>query len=155
MQCAVAYCVLHNLIDPFSTNALLMDKPGSWFLLKMSLFRRCFSNILLLKTNCLVSTLVGHWSKSKPELRFCATSNPDPGVSEICDSECLWQLSRLDIRLHVSSVNHFSKVIYHHYHYNHHHYHYHHHLQDYHHHENDFTVNLFSLSQVAKISAYL
>ena len=56
----------------FSTNVLLADKPGSWFLLnvwktpvavwhfaslpKMSLFNRCFSNILLLKTNYMIST---------------------------------------------------------------------------------------------------
>ena len=36
-------------------------RPAS--LLKMSLFHRCFSNILLVKTNYLVSTLVEHWSK--------------------------------------------------------------------------------------------
>ena len=32
-------------------------------LLKMSLFHRCFSNILPVKTNYLVSTLVEHWLK--------------------------------------------------------------------------------------------
>ena len=36
---------------------------------------------------------------SKPELRFCAGSNPGRGVLEIRDSEDLWQWSRLEIRL--------------------------------------------------------
>ena len=34
---------------------------------------------------------------TKPELRFCACSNPDRGVSEIQDGEDLWQWSRLEI----------------------------------------------------------
>ena len=36
---------------------------------------------------------------SKPELRFCAGSNPARGVSDICDGEDLWQWSRIEIRL--------------------------------------------------------
>ena len=36
---------------------------------------------------------------TKPELRFCAGSNPVRGVSEIRDGEDLWQWSRLEIRL--------------------------------------------------------
>ena len=36
---------------------------------------------------------------TKPELRFCAGSNPARGVSEIRDSEDLWRWSRLEIRL--------------------------------------------------------
>ena len=32
---------------------------------------------------------------TKPELRFCAGSNPACCVSEICDGEDLWQWSRL------------------------------------------------------------
>ena len=36
---------------------------------------------------------------TKPELRFCAGSNPTRGVSKIRDSEDLWQWSRLEIRL--------------------------------------------------------
>ena len=35
----------------------------------------------------------------KPELRFCASSNPACGVAEICDGEGLWQWSWLEIRL--------------------------------------------------------
>ena len=31
-----------GIINLFSTNVPLMDKPGSWFLLKMALFHRCF-----------------------------------------------------------------------------------------------------------------
>ena len=36
---------------------------------------------------------------TKPELRFCAGSNPARGVSEIRDGENLWQWSRLEIKL--------------------------------------------------------
>ena len=36
---------------------------------------------------------------TKPELRFCAGSNPARGVSEIRDGEDLWQWSLLEIRL--------------------------------------------------------
>ena len=36
---------------------------------------------------------------TKPELRFCAGSNPACGVLEIRDDEDLWQWSRLEIRL--------------------------------------------------------
>ena len=36
---------------------------------------------------------------TKPELRFCAGSNPVHGVSEIRDGENLWQWSRLKLRL--------------------------------------------------------
>ena len=38
---------------------------------------------------------------SKPELRFCAGSNPIRGVSEICDGEDLLQWSRLEIKINV------------------------------------------------------
>ena len=50
-------------------------------------------------------------STSKPELRFCAGSNPAHGMSEIRDGEDLWQWSRLEIRLGLSSVNHTTKTI--------------------------------------------
>ena len=36
---------------------------------------------------------------TKPDLRFCASSNPARGVSEIRDGEDLWEWSRLEIRL--------------------------------------------------------
>ena len=36
---------------------------------------------------------------TKPELKFCAGSNPARGVPEIRDGEDLWQWSRLEIRL--------------------------------------------------------
>ena len=55
---------------------------------------------------------------SKPELRFCAGSNPARGVSEIRDVEDLWQLSQLEISLGLSSVNHTTKTIHHHHHQN-------------------------------------
>ena len=35
----------------------------------------------------------------KPELRFCAGSNPAGGISETWDGENLWQWYRLEIRL--------------------------------------------------------
>ena len=41
----------------------------------------------------------GQLHSTKPELRFCAGSNPARNVSEICDGEDLWQWSRLEIRL--------------------------------------------------------
>ena len=37
---------------------------------------------------------------TKPEIGFCAGSNPARGVSEIRDGEDLWQWSRLEIKLH-------------------------------------------------------
>ena len=36
---------------------------------------------------------------TKPELKFCANSNPVRGVSEIRSNEGLWKRSRLEIRL--------------------------------------------------------
>ena len=47
---------------------------------------------------------------SKPELRFSTGSNPARGVSEIRDGEDLWQWSRLEISLRLSSVNHTTKT---------------------------------------------
>ena len=41
----------------------------------------------------------------KPELKFCAGSNPAHGVSEICDSEDLWQWSPLEIRTKIYHKN--------------------------------------------------
>ena len=35
---------------------------------------------------------------NKPELRFCAGSNPARGVSKIRDGEDLWQWSQLEMR---------------------------------------------------------
>ena len=40
-----------------------------------------------------------HLHSTKPEIRFCAGSNPTCSVSEIRDGEDLWQWSRLEIRL--------------------------------------------------------
>ena len=44
-------------------------------------------------------TTTAQLHSTKPELRFCAGSNPARGVSEIRDGEDLWQWSRLEIRL--------------------------------------------------------
>ena len=40
-----------------------------------------------------------HVHSTKPELRFCAASNPARSVSEIRDGEDLWQQSRLEKKL--------------------------------------------------------
>ena len=44
-----------------------------------------------------ITTLQLH--STKPELRFCAGSNPARGGLEICDGEGLWQWYRLEIRI--------------------------------------------------------
>ena len=56
--------------------------------------------ILLSTWRCgVVVTTTAQLHSTKPELRFCAGSNPARGVSEICDGEDLWQWSRLEIKL--------------------------------------------------------
>ena len=40
---------------------------------------------------------------TKPEFRFCASSNPACVVWEVCDGEDLWQWPRLEIRLNHSA----------------------------------------------------
>ena len=44
-------------------------------------------------------TTTAQLHSTKPELRFCARSNPARSVSEIRDGEHLWQWSGLEIRL--------------------------------------------------------
>ena len=44
-------------------------------LVKMSLFHRCFSNILVVKTNYMVSTYVEHWFKISLEVLILITRN--------------------------------------------------------------------------------
>ena len=70
---------------------------------ELSLF--CFCSVLLMAPWCslwrcgvVISTTAQLYS-TKPELRFCAGSNPACGMSEICDGEDLWQWSQLEIRL--------------------------------------------------------
>ena len=41
-------------VNPFSTNFRLMYRHRPASLIKMSLFHRCFSNILVVKTNYLI-----------------------------------------------------------------------------------------------------
>ena len=51
---------------------------------------------------------------TKPELKFCAGSNPVCNVSKICDVADLWQWFRLEIRLNAfRRSNHTIKIIYH------------------------------------------
>ena len=47
----------------------------------------------------------------KAWISFCAGSNPARGVSDIRNGEDLWQWSRLEIRLRLSSVNHTEQFI--------------------------------------------
>ena len=47
---------------------------------------------LLWRCGVVVITTLQHYS-TKPELRFCAGSNPARGVQEIRDGEDLWQYS--------------------------------------------------------------
>ena len=44
-------------------------------------------------------TTTAQLHSTKSELRFCANSNPARGLSEIRDSEDLWQWSQQEIRL--------------------------------------------------------
>ena len=56
---------------------------------------------------------------TKPELRFCAGSNPARGVSEIRDGEDPWQWSRLEIKLNAfrrSTIPQKQFIIIHHHH---------------------------------------
>ena len=80
----------------------------------MKIFSILISELVWILANC---TAPLH--STKPELRFCAGSNPVPGMSEIRDDEDLWQWSRLEIRLNTTKTNH------------HHHHHHHHHHADF------------------------
>ena len=68
-----------------------------------------------------ITTAELHWTK--PELRFCAGSNPARGASEIRDGDDLWQWSRLEIRLNAfrRSVIPQKHLPHHHHHHHHHH----------------------------------
>ena len=48
---------------------------------------------------CVVVITTAQLHSNKPELRFCAGSNPAHGVSQIGDGKDLWQWSRLETRL--------------------------------------------------------
>ena len=71
-----------------------MEKHCAFFPIKSNLKRESHQwhrGVVVITTTQLHST--------KPELGFCAGSNPARGVSEIHDGEDLWQWSRLEIRL--------------------------------------------------------
>ena len=53
----------------------------------------------LTKKSQIIFQLSLNSGSTKPELRFCAGSNPAHGVSEIRDGEDLWQCSLLEIRI--------------------------------------------------------
>ena len=74
------------------------------------IFSILVSELVWILANC-----TAQLHSTKPELRFCASSNPVLGVSEIRDDEDLWQWSPLKIRLNTTKANH------HHHHHHHHH----------------------------------
>ena len=53
--------------------------------------------LIILGSEVAITTAQLH--STKPELRFCASSNPARSVSEIRNGENLWRWSRLEIRL--------------------------------------------------------
>ena len=55
--------------------------------------------LIILGSVVAITTVQLH--STKPELRFCASSNPARSVSEIRNGENLWQWSRLEIRLNL------------------------------------------------------
>ena len=75
---------------------------------KVYLFNKTIKNILLnLWHRGVVVITTTQLHSTKPELRFCAGSNPAHGMSEIHDGEDLWQWSRLEIKLnafHLSTI---------------------------------------------------
>ena len=56
-----------------------------------------FFCVILSRAVVVITTAQFH--STKPELRFCAGSDPARDVSEIRDGEDLWQWFRLEIRL--------------------------------------------------------
>ena len=81
--------VAYNRAILWSLESMIYDL---WFIL-WSLISMWHRGVVVITTAQLHST--------KPELRFCAGSNPARGVSEIYDGEDLWQWSRLKIRPNV------------------------------------------------------
>ena len=51
------------------------------------------------RSRCLVVITTAQFYLTKPKVRFCASSNPARGVSEIRDGEDFWQSSRLEVWL--------------------------------------------------------
>ena len=51
------------------------------------------------RRRCVLVITTAQFYLTKPKVRFCASSNPARGVSEIRDGEDRWQRSRLEVRL--------------------------------------------------------
>ena len=68
-------------------------KYPAWSILLMNF------DVPILWRHGVVVITTAQFHSTKPELRYCAGSNPARGVSEICDGEDLWQWSRLEIKL--------------------------------------------------------
>ena len=58
-----------------------------------------FSKTILPRSVVVITTAQLH--SFKPELMFCASSNPVHGVTQIRDNEDLWRWSRLELTLNV------------------------------------------------------
>ena len=71
-------------------------------LLSIHYNRTCEGHVNLWRYGVVVIT-TAQLHSTKPELKFCAGSNPARGVSEIRDGEDLWQWSQLEIRLNAFS----------------------------------------------------
>ena len=92
-------------IDVLQNFTLFTRKHLCWslFLIKLQTFNTYFERAALVTLWCSGYTNA-QLNSLKSELRFCAGSNPARGLSEIRDGEDLWQWSRLEIRLRLSSV---------------------------------------------------
>ena len=92
-------------IDVLQNFTLFTRKHLCWslFLIKLQTFNTYFERAPLVTLWCSGYTNA-QFNSLKSELRFCAGSNPARGLSEIRDGEDLWQWSRLEIRLRLSSV---------------------------------------------------
>ena len=72
-------------------HVLLQKKGENW--------SKCYNHYGIYQTFLVVVIATAQLYLTKPELRFCASSNPACGVSEIHNGEDLWQWSWLEIRL--------------------------------------------------------
>ena len=72
---------------------------ASFSVVSLTYFINNIANIFYQWRRGVVVIITALLHSTKPELRFCASSNPARAVSKIRDGEDLWQWSRLEIRL--------------------------------------------------------
>ena len=94
LRCASACVAQYALMSAIFTLFAYACVAGLYQALLWRL-RKCVKYSLL--TEDIITTAQLH--SNKPELRFCAGSNPARGVSEFHDGEDLWHWSRLEIRV--------------------------------------------------------